>query len=386
MSHSKGRGFLIWGICISLILGFSHKALAGEKEGSEGIYYVREGDTLWDISKTLLNDPFLWPSIWEKNKYITDPNRIYPGDPLVIPGLQATPPPEKAPIGESSEKVVLQPQEVKPELIPAEAPKIVEAPKEAEKPEIEAKVKLELPPLPPIPIASQEAIACSGFIAEKDLPDMGSILKPLADKTALAWGDIVFITLRGTSAAGTSAKVGDRFDIFREGAKVWHPNTMEPLGTKVKNLGYLEVIEVEGESIRSRILSSCEEIRVGDRLRPHKSIDFPFSKVPKPTTAKLEGYIVAAQEEALGLAARQIVFIDQGSQAGVGPGDVFLVYREGETVVGPLPKGEISLSRTILGELVVLHPGEKTATAIITRSVEELRIGDRISLSKKIVD
>jgi len=43
-------------------------------------YIVKEGDTLWDISKRFYNDPFLWPRLWQQNQYITNPHHISPGD------------------------------------------------------------------------------------------------------------------------------------------------------------------------------------------------------------------------------------------------------------------------------------------------------------------
>src|SRR5687768_16656965 len=48
-------------------------------------YVIVRGDTLWDIAKRYLNNPYLWPQIWEENKYITDAHWIYPGDPLIMP-------------------------------------------------------------------------------------------------------------------------------------------------------------------------------------------------------------------------------------------------------------------------------------------------------------
>ena len=46
---------------------------------------VVKGDTLWDISKQELKDPFLWPGIWKQNPDIKNPDRIYPGRIIRIP-------------------------------------------------------------------------------------------------------------------------------------------------------------------------------------------------------------------------------------------------------------------------------------------------------------
>ena len=54
---------------------------------------VKKGDTLWGISGFYLNNPFLWPEIYELNKdKIEDPHWIYPGQifKLPIPGNDNT--------------------------------------------------------------------------------------------------------------------------------------------------------------------------------------------------------------------------------------------------------------------------------------------------------
>lgn len=57
------------------------------KSVPEGAPYhvIERGDTLWDLSSRYLGSPYLWPQIWNENKYVTDAHWIYPGDPLVMP-------------------------------------------------------------------------------------------------------------------------------------------------------------------------------------------------------------------------------------------------------------------------------------------------------------
>jgi hypothetical protein len=54
-------------------------------------YVVKKGDTLWAIAEVFLDDPWLWPELWQINQDITNPHLIYPGDQLSLIWLDGKP-------------------------------------------------------------------------------------------------------------------------------------------------------------------------------------------------------------------------------------------------------------------------------------------------------
>ncbi|HBN07639.1 MAG TPA: hypothetical protein DD435_02980 [Cyanobacteria bacterium UBA8530] len=68
---------------------------------SASSYSVRQGDSLWKIATATLGNGARWKEIWELNKdQITDPNRVFPGMVLKMPGA-ATPETPAAPAAPS---------------------------------------------------------------------------------------------------------------------------------------------------------------------------------------------------------------------------------------------------------------------------------------------
>ncbi|MEW5766742.1 MAG: LysM peptidoglycan-binding domain-containing protein [bacterium] len=51
------------------------------------VYTIKKGDTLWDIAKTHMGNPYAWRKLWkyDGNTYIKNPHWIYPGNTVAIP-------------------------------------------------------------------------------------------------------------------------------------------------------------------------------------------------------------------------------------------------------------------------------------------------------------
>lgn len=59
---------------------------------NEVIHVVKRGDTLWDLAKAYLKDPFRWPEVFQRNTDIVEnPHWIYPGETIRIPASEVKP-------------------------------------------------------------------------------------------------------------------------------------------------------------------------------------------------------------------------------------------------------------------------------------------------------
>jgi LysM repeat protein len=58
----------------------------------EVTHVVKKGDTLWDIARAYLKDPFKWPEVFQRNTDVVEnPHWIYPGEVIRIPNSEVRP-------------------------------------------------------------------------------------------------------------------------------------------------------------------------------------------------------------------------------------------------------------------------------------------------------
>ncbi|MEO8195905.1 MAG: LysM peptidoglycan-binding domain-containing protein [Thermoanaerobaculia bacterium] len=364
-------------------------------EGAK-VHIVVPGDTFWDLAATNLNNPYLWPQIWEKNQYVRDAHWIYPGDPLVL-DLQVAP---ASTVGanETGEEPTEEVSSAAGEGMAAEVE--VAAADEggarsgaASIPGVAALGRGSVP----VPLGTQDDIYCSGFIGAPDEafgysvtgseyevlspqlknPVYGKVegLYGTVDtvKYQLTTGDIVYID--GGRAAGLSP--GMQFTAVASGNVVRHPVSNEPLGRQYNYTGRIRVLSVQEESAIAEIVQSCDGISVGMKLKPFEPEPIPLARrglvrpATEPTSAEAlssAAVIVSSPVDLVTLGQDHVVFIDRGEDDEVLPGDIFTIYRMNRAKQPPV----------VLGELAVLSVQAHTAVAKILESRYPVYIGDRL--------
>jgi len=322
-------------------------------EPAPGAYIIQKGDTLWDLAGTWLGDPFLWPQIWDENRYVLDSHWIYPGDPLVIPGK-----PTVVGEGETGEE-----EEAPPEVA-------VVPPEPSEPP---PPVKPMPEPKPLVPVADARDIYCSGYIDPEHEYSSLWVVGSELEHEHRGEGDVIYVS----QGRNQGIKAGDTMLIQRETNPVVHPLTGQRLGSYIRRLGRARVMIAQDNTATAVIEMACEDIIDSDELVPWQEIPIPrrremppFDRYDVTPSGGVDGHVVTFAEPKSTIAGTgQVIFTDLGRASGVEPGAVLTLYRN-----------QSELPRAMIGQAVVLTVEPLTSTAKITLSVRELEIGDNVEV------
>ena len=281
------------------------------------------------------------------------------------------------------------------------------------------------------PLAGGNNLYCAGYVETGTVNTENEIVgaEEEQEQNIYSQGDNVYISM-GTNRG---VKVGDMFSVIRPRGKVKTRWTRKNnLGFYVQEIGAVEVVNVKAEVSVARVVSSCDNLLLGDLLQPTPARTSPLVQqrpalnVFADSSGKTSGRIFMARDNRELLTREQIVYIDLGTEDRVNVGDYLTIYRplgkgnlfendEKETVnarsvgfqsevyrggefsnqaprkSGSKANGRIVTNeearegrpaglRKVVGELVILNVKKKTATAVITRTAQEIHTGDRVEV------
>jgi hypothetical protein len=320
-------------------------------------YIVARGDTLWDLAGRFLKSPYLWPQIWDANKYIKDAHWIYPGDPILLPRLSVLAEQAGQPNAAGLPEGIAEPAATQTAASAGGATSASAA--EALR-----------------PVTEELSLQCAQYVVrnreDESLFLLGS--EQGADKVGLAERDVVYLS----KGSNSGVKAGDLYTLHHEAYAVRHPVSGKSLGTKIETTGWVKVIMVFEDSACAVIEQSCNDVHAGDYLKPFEKANVPMvvNRAPaaccSPANGKVMRHVVDLQDDATIAGQGQFLTIDAGTEDGISPGSVFSLFRINYPSV-PTP-------RRALGEATVVSVRDRTATAKITYSAAEVMVGDQVEL------
>jgi len=365
-------------------------------EGAQ-IHIIVNGDTLWGMAGTHFQNPYLWPQIWNENRYILDSHWIYPGDPLLLPPRPTVVSEIVPASGQTGSPAMPSPgpQETAPEPNGSGT--------ETEEVAPQASAASDLQDEGPSPAADYSDLYCTGSVR----PDYQKTELYIANsedvKIGLTTGDLVYLN---GGRDGGKVKPGDSFLVIAKGSEVFHPVTGKWVGTYVRRLGKIKVLAVQDQTSIAEITESCQDrIEVGFEVEADRTLTSPiarqvaFNKLDVEPSGKPNGYIVHLQDGMNDALAGSMVDVDLGSSDGVHAGDVMLIYlsntpprqrdvtydykwNERRYQSQQLRDDDKNLlfPRKPIGLLMVISTSERTSSAKIINATRDVEVGNLVEL------
>ena len=259
-------------------------------------------------------------------------------------------------------------------------------------------------------VPSEHDINCSGFIANGGVAENEVVRAGWDTPHAVRFQSPDFIYIKGSGF-----QEGGQYNVIR---KLKDPNRWEAfagqhreisaVGQPYADIGRVQVIKggIRGSYAIAQVQYSCDSIVPGDYTIPFQERERPTLKYTgeldpfAPPNGKTTGKIILSRDFQDFVGTGEEVYLNIGADKGVKVGDYFHVTREykslAEDPVDKLsfkasygedtqanqvkfPKSEMAeLPRRTFGDLIVLNVHQKSATAMVTSSIDTIKIGDGV--------
>lgn len=299
---------LVTASLIGLLVG---TPLLAQEPEQQREHVVREGDTLWDLAGFYLNDPWVWPSIYQANtNVVEDPHWIYPREVLVIPGLTdrrageraAAPPTADRPMDRPTRTLFYR------EPVQVEGGHTVLTDEEA----------------PDVPVQPGEFHSAEFLAVPGNIPVVGRMIRSLRSVERAGRevqgsshpNDVVFL-----GYAAIRPEVGDRLLMVARERRVTGSARM------IRPTAVLRVLNLSPEVIEAQIESQFHSVHRGQVAIPLEMYpDFVVEEAEPVEGGDLDGRIIEFVHDQPLYGSLDRGFINLGQRHGVSVGDIFMAY------------------------------------------------------------
>ncbi len=332
----------------SVMYGLLLVVFAGVASAAAATYAIGYGDTLWDLSIRFYGSPDYWDDILAANPSIVGVEYLVPGMEINLPDIMGTAP--------SRGSVYTS--------IPVVAPTLAAS----------------------APMLSRLRLESAGFISAGPVASPGVILavnvedQDIDSNDDAYAGDLVEIDM-GTS---DGVEANSLFQVLEPGETAFDPETGAEIGTIVRVAGLIRVIDPSETTSLALIEHSSLSTNAGDLViwyQPSTGIAVNTN----PTNEELTAWVIGLQDRDVSRTyAYDVVYLNRGSDAGLVPGDVFVVYNYGD-IAEDRGGNRVITADIPISELVVLSTGSTTCAALVSSNVtgDLIDMGDRLHLARR---
>lgn len=330
-------------------------------------YVVVKGDTLWDISKRFLNDPWLWPSVWHINPGIRNPHLIYPGDIIVMYIVDGKPyitldgqagvlPAQVVP-----KKPAIQREKIKPGL------RTVRLSPSARVSGIHKAIST-------IPMnAIRPFLDRPRVVTEDQLDDAPYIVSSYEEHLVSGTGNRVY--------ALNLEEPLNNYNIVRPGKEYIDPESGDVLGFEAIYLADARLIKAgdEDEPATLVITKALREVLNNDVLIPHEDREQMFQFTPRSPEKEVKGQIMAVFNGVSQIGQYMVVVLNRGEEDGLAPGHVLAVMKKGARVYDQRAFifSSVDLPDERAGIMMVFKTYKNLSYALIMEATTAMSVNDR---------
>lgn len=356
------------------VAGLSGLALAEDavetrvslKNGHPQVYYVKQGDTLWDISTQFLQSPWQWPELWHVNEEIDNPHLIYPGDVIKLVFVDGQP---QLQLQRNGDRAVAGQQETQPTVKLKTDGSVVRL-----SPEIRS-VPLEQA-VPAIPLSSvQHFLREALVVTRQDVADAPYIVSGSDNRVVFGAGDDIY----AVDPVIKWEDMASSYGVYRVGHVYIDPQTKETLGIEALQIGTATTSDLSAGVGTLRVVNATEDLRIKDRLLKGRKENIRSTFFPSAPDVLIDARAIRFFDRLHGIARNDVLVINKGRRDGLREGHVLEALTSGSVVKDPLTEGTIKLPDVTSGTVVLFRVFEKVSYGLVVEATRPIKIGDRLT-------
>ena len=329
-------------------------------------HVVVKGDTLWDISKKFLHDPWLWPSVWHINPEIRNPHLIYPGDVIVMYLVNGKP------------YITLDGQAG---MQPAGAVK-----RKTSRPFKPALKVVKLSPSTRISKLSKSIstipmnvirpfLESPRVISEDQIEDSPYIVASYEEHLISGTGNRIYVR-------NIKQPLRD-YNIVRPGREYVDPETGDVLGFEAIYAGDARFVKAgkdEDQPATLVITKAMREVLNNDLLIAEEQSDQMFQFTPRAPEEEVQGQIMSVFNGVSQIGQFMIVVLNRGENDGLAPGHVLAIMAKGQEVNDSqrfFLFNDVELPDERAGVMMVFKTYKKMSYALVMDAYRAMHVNDR---------